>query len=243
MRRTYISPEFDYAQVWGTYNMKEESSFLASKMLEIEDQLILDDQSLVYFQKANKEQIDLSIEQSLPSQSYSTSDNKRQNHTLSIDESQSQLQRDTRCRYILTIDLATIITEHVFALLKRYRTFEGVRNIMTRTGDVDFAIREYVQKNVLDRYRLTEVRLYLKYNQLNNQAILKYNNVWSGFTDPTTSRTAILPFDIAQDQFRLRNVETETEFDQSRTTLKFSQQQDARSFNFDYYFIIDIEKI
>jgi len=243
MRRTYISPEFDYSNIWGTYNMKEESTFMASKMLEIEDSIEIDDQSLVYFQKANKEQIDISIETSLPSVSYAASDNKRLNHTLEIDESQTTTQKDTRCRYRMNIDLRTILTNHIFATLKRWRTFEGVRNKMTRTNDVDFAIREYITKNVFDRYRLSEVELYLSYNQLNNQSILKYNNVWSGTTDSRTGRSAILPENISIKENRVRNIETNTEFDQSRTIVTFTQDKPADKFNFDYYFKLNYEKI
>jgi len=62
MRRTYISPEFEYKKVFGTFNMKEEASFFGSKMLEIEDTLDLTDQSLVYYQNPNSEQLDLDIE-------------------------------------------------------------------------------------------------------------------------------------------------------------------------------------
>jgi len=47
MRRTYISPEFEYKKVYGTFNMKEESSFFGSKMLEIDDILELTEQSIV----------------------------------------------------------------------------------------------------------------------------------------------------------------------------------------------------
>jgi hypothetical protein len=50
MRRSYISPEFEYNRVFGTLNMKEESSFFGSKMLEIEDSLELHNQGIVYFQ-------------------------------------------------------------------------------------------------------------------------------------------------------------------------------------------------
>jgi hypothetical protein len=243
MRRTYISPEFDYSNIWGTYNMREESTFFASKMLEIEDELVIDDGSLVYFQKSNKEQLDISIESSLPSISYSSDENKRVNHTITIDDSQSSTQKDNKCRYILDVDLRTILTNHIFATLKRWRTFEGVKNTMTRTSDVDFAIKEYITKNVFDRYKLSKVELYLKYNQLNNQAILKYNNVWSGYTDPITGRSAILPSDITTEKNLVRNIETNTEYDQSRTLITFNQGESAKNYNFDYYFKLFYEKI
>ena len=137
MRRTYISPEYDYSRIYGTFNMKGESSIFGSKMLEIDDIIIIDDQSLVYFQSSTKEQLDLTIESSLTPISYSSSEDKRVNHTLVIDPSQSASQRDSNTQYILTIDLKTILSNYIFATLKRWRTFEGVRNDMTKNGDID----------------------------------------------------------------------------------------------------------
>jgi succinate dehydrogenase flavin-adding protein (antitoxin of CptAB toxin-antitoxin module) len=110
MRRSYISPEFDYKPVFGTYNMQEISSLFSSKMLEIEDFLEIHDQNLVYFQTQNSEQLDLSIESSLTPISYSASDDKKNNHTLVIDDSQSLTTRDTRTRWIMTINLNNILS-------------------------------------------------------------------------------------------------------------------------------------
>jgi hypothetical protein len=50
MRRSYISPEFDHNDVYGTFNMIEESNFFGSKMLEIEDSIYIDVQNLIYYQ-------------------------------------------------------------------------------------------------------------------------------------------------------------------------------------------------
>ena len=79
MRRSYISPEFKYDKVFGTYNMLEQSSFFGSKMLEIEDTISISNQSILYYQTSNKEQLDISVENSLPSIIYVSSDDKLQN--------------------------------------------------------------------------------------------------------------------------------------------------------------------
>jgi len=153
MRRTYISPEFNYNRVFGTFNMREESTFFGSKMLEIEDNLNLHNQGIIYYQNSNSEQIDLSIENSLTPIVYSTSDDKKNNHTLVIDDSQSDSQRNTQTRYILNINLSIILRNFLFATLKQYRTFEGIRNNMCYSGDINTSIKEYIEKNVVDRYR------------------------------------------------------------------------------------------
>lgn len=241
MRRTYISPEYDYSRIYGTFNMKEESSIFGSKMLEIDDTIIIDDQSLVYFQSSTKEQLDLTIESSLTPISYSSSEDKRVNHTLVIDPSQSASQRDSNTQYILTIDLKTILSNYIFATLKRWRTFEGVRNDMTKNGDIDFAMREYILKNVIDRYKLNGVELYLKYIDIQSQNILKFDNLWAGYSNEY--RTSSLPADIGTSQYQLKKFQSQTEFDYSSTVITFSQEKKSSEFCFDYFFKLFYEKI
>lgn len=241
MRRTYISPEYDYSRVYGTFNMREKSSFFGSKMLEIEDSIFIDDQSLVYFQSQTKEQLDLTIESSLPPISYSSSDDKRINHTLVIDPSQSASQKNSNTQYILTIDLKSILTNYIFATLKRWRTFEGIKNDMTKNGDIDFAIREYVLNNVLDRYKLSRVDLYLKYVDIQNQNVLRFDNLWAGYSNEY--RIASLPADVGMSQYQLKKFQSQTEFDYSSTVITFSQEKKSSEFCFDYFFKLFYEKI
>lgn len=243
MRRNYISPEWDYIKVPGTFNMTENLSLLSSKMLEIEDSLIIENQNLVYFQNSNKEQINLEVESSLQPISYSSGEDKRINHTLEIDNTQSQNQKNNLSRWIIRIDSETILTNHIFALLKRYRTFEGIKSNMTKNGDVDFAIKEYVLKNVTNRYKITKIDLYINYVNLIDRNILKWNNVWAGHKDTLTSREAITPTDIIQESNRLSKFETQTEFDYSKVVVTFTQEKKAEEFCFDYFFNIRYEKI
>jgi len=225
MRRTYISPEFDYKKVFGTFNMKEESSFFGSKMLEIEDSLQLQDQSIVYYQNSKGEQIDLDIEKLSPPIVYSVSEDFKANHTLVLDDSQSDFLRNTTTRYILTINLETILENFLFATLKQYRTFDGVKSSMCYSGDINFSLKQYVIKNVVDRYKFDRVELYLNYVDLRDQNIRRYNNTW-----------AINPSAISIESNKLKNVQTETEYD-------FNQQKSSQLFSFEYYFKLFWEKL
>jgi hypothetical protein len=243
MRRSYISPEFDYSRVYGTLNMREESSIFGSKMLEIEDSLLINNQSLVYFQSLKREQIDLSIESSLTPVSYNAGEDKLLNHTLIIDPSQGVTQKDTTTKYILSIDLKNILTNYIFSTIKSFRTFEGVKNEMTIFNDVDFAIRDYIIKNVLDRYALKRVDLYLRFKDITNQGVLRYDNVWAGSKSKVTNRSALLPIDVTQNQYQLKSFQSKTEFDYSSTIITFNQQQKSSEFCFDYFFNLYYEKI
>lgn len=224
MRRNYISPEFEYKKVFGTLNMKEESTFFGSKMLEIEDNLELHNQGIIYYQNANKEQIDLDIERSLSPIVYSVADDKKSNHTLVIDDSQGESQRSNLTKYILTINLKNILENFLFSTLKQYRTFDGVRNSMCYTKNVDFSIREYIVKNITDRYKFDKVELYIKYVDLRDQNVRRFINTWVS-TD-----------EISSNEYLLKRIQTNTEFDGSSIQVLFNQEKSSQQYSFEYYF-------
>ncbi len=224
MRRSYISPEFEYKKVFGTFNMKEESTFFSSKMLEIEDLLVLDNQSVIYYQNSDREQIDITIENSLPPIVYSISDDKKNNHTLVIDESQNSFDRNNLTKYKMEINLRTIFQNYLFSLLKQYRTFEGVRNTMCFSKDVNTSIRDYIEKNVIDRYKFDKIELYLSYSDLRDQYLKRYNNTWTSDSSKITTDTL------------LKKIQTETEFDYSKLIVLFNQEKSSQQYSFEYYY-------
>ena len=229
MRRSYISPEYQTKSVYGTLNMLEESTFFGAKMLEIEDSINISNLDIIYYQTLDKEQLDLSIESSLTSYVYSSSLDKQNNHTLVIDQSQPKYQLDNNTKWLLTIDLKSIISNYLFATLKKYRTFEGIKNNMNIYNNTDTAIRSYINFNILNRYRYKTIELYINYQDLRNQNILKYNNTWNTNC-----------IDI---KHLLTKIQTETEFDESSIKISFNQEKPSSTYKFDYYFNIIFEKI
>ena len=229
MRRSYISPEYQTKAVYGTLNMLEESTFFGAKMLEIEDSISIDVLDIIYYQNQNNEQLDLSIESSFASIVYSSKDNKEINHTLVLDPSQPKFQMDNNTRWILTIDLKTIITDYLFATLKKYRTFEGIKNDMNIYANTDTAIKSYINYNILNRYRYKSIQLYVNYVDLRNQSTLRYNNEWNKNTIAISNL--------------LTKLQTETEFDESSIKVTFNQEKPSSTYRFDYYFNIYYKKI
>lgn len=228
MRRTYISPEFYNNKIYGTFNMIEESNFFSSKMLEIEDFIDIAKQDIIYYQKVTGEQLDLAVETTLTSLVYSSSTNKLNNHTLVIDESQPVYQLSKNTRWILDIDLNTIFSDYIFATLKKYRTFEGLKNQMTLEKDVNVAMRKYISNNIRNRYKLTKVDLYVNYKDLRSQNLLKWKNSWnSSLTEET----------------KMKKVQSETASDESKIKIIFEQDKPSETYNFDYYFDISFEKL
>lgn len=229
MRRSYISPEYVDNKVYGTLNMVEESNFFGSKMLDIENSISITTQDIIYYQNIKGEQVDYSVESSLQSYVYSPSTDKNSNHTLILDESQPKYQLDKNTRWILTINLKEILGNYLFGVMKKYRTFEGLKSDMTRYSNVDVALKSYVTSNVLDRYKLKNVELYISYKDLRSQSLLRYKNTWNS--------------NIILDANKMTKLQTETSFDESSIKLFFNQDKPSTDFSFEYFFNINYEKL
>ena len=175
MKRNYIAPEFKYTNVYGTYNMVEKSSFFGSKMLDIEDFIDIDTKNLVWYQNTNNEQIDFIVESSMTSNSLSSLDEKQNNHTISIDDSQSDIDKNNLTKWIVSIDINKLLSNYLFGILKQNRTFEGIKNDMTISGNVDYAIKDYISKNILNRYELNKLDFYVSYISINTNNRLKWS--------------------------------------------------------------------
>ncbi len=229
MRRNYISPEFDKVEVYGTYNMLEESNFFGAKMLEIEDSILVADQNLIYYQRANGEQTDYNTETTLDPIIYSSSDSKLGNHNITIDQKQTQYNLENSTKWILDINTGDILYGYLFACLKKYRTFEGMKGDMNVYNDVNTAIGAYIDANVMNRYKFSSVDLYISYTDLRSQNALRYKNVWSIDT--------YLPGN------KFTKFQTVTQLGGSSVRLLFSQEKPSSSYRFSYYFNILFEKI
>jgi hypothetical protein len=224
-----MSPEYSNTQIYGTFNMVEESNFFGAKMLEVEDSIYVSNQNIIYYQKSTGEQIDLAIETSLPTQVYSASDNMKSHQKLTLDDAQLDYQKESNTKWVLNIDLRDILSDYLFAVMKRYRTFEGISNPLTRTNDVNTAIREYISNNVTNRYKLSRLDLYISYTDLRSQNVLRYKNNWKST--------------ISLDSNLLKKKQMDIAFDESTLKVLFTQEKPSSQYNFDYSFNILFEKI
>jgi len=229
MRRTYISPEFEYKDVYGTYNMKESINYYGSKMLEIEDTISINKVNIVYYENNNGEQINLTSENILEPHLYSSTESKSKYHTLIKDPAQSEYQLNNLTNWILEIDLKNILIDYIFSQIKKMRTFEGIKNNMVIYKDVNTALKNYIILNTLDRYKLTKVNLYISYNDMRSNTTLKHQTKFDEL--------------IFSESNRMNKFQTETEWDNSSIKVIFNQEKPSYLYNFNYYFNLFFEKI
>lgn len=229
MRRNYISPEYSYSKVHGTFNMVEESSYFGSKMLEVEDKISIGSKSIIYYQKINNEQVDLTAESKLNPVVFDIVSYKLSAHKLQLDKAQTESQKNDKTKWILDISLRDILVNYLFATLKEYRTFEGVLNNMTTYNDVNVAIKNYITNNVVNRYKFTTIDLYLQYNDLKGQNVLRFINNFQQAAETNGTR--------------LNKIETYTDFEQTLLQVRFDQEKSSSQYTFNYYFNLNFEKI
>lgn len=226
MRRSYISPEFNYIPVNGSFNMLEQSSFFGSKMLEISDSIDIKNESIIYYQQNTNEQLDLLVESNLTQIVYDTVQDKNRNHTITIDNS----QKNNNPRWIIDIKIREILRNYIFANLKKFRTFEGVRNNMVVDKNVDESIKKYIDLNVLGRYKFKSVELYYKPIDLLTSGSLKLENKFD-------VNIEIFPNSL------FTKIQTETDPEYRDVKVSFYQDKDFSKFSFNYYFNLYFEKL
>ena len=224
MRRNYITPEYKHTNVEGTLNMGEQKSIFGSKMMDIEDIIILDKRDVVYYQNILNEQLDIIQELLLPPIIHSISDDKKTNHVLKLDESQSSFEKGKNTKWLLDINVRNVLVNYIFSRIKEARTFDGVKNESTISNKVDTAIRNYIEVNLLSRYKFDSIVLYIKYNELKNSGFFRYTNTWN--------------INIAEDINELSKLDINLNFDKSKLIGGFTQEKVATDYNFDYYFDI-----
>lgn len=227
MRRNYISPEFKYSDKSGTFSESEIKVPFGSKMMEIDDLIKLEEDSIVWFENSNSEQLDFLSEQSLTPKSLDIVDLKRKSHTLEIDNTQPLNQMNTNTKWILKINILNLLTEVIFAKIKNARTFEGIISSQTNKNNVNAFIKDYIFKNLISKYKFDSLNLFVRYNSLNNNQSLRYSNNYNLFSKLTAAKL---------NKFS-------TNLENNILIVTFNQELLSTQYNFDYYFTINYSKI
>ena len=137
-----------------------------------------------------------------------------------MDDSQTPEQKNSNTKWMLNININSLLNNYLFAVLKQYRTFEGVQNNMVISNDVNNAVKDYINSNLLSRYQFDHIDLYISYNDLSVSG-LRFQNIWDQ--------------KIVSD---LNLVKSYTKIDTDPNTLEiiFTQTNSSQSYNFNYYY-------
>jgi hypothetical protein len=220
--------------------MLELTSFLGSKMMDVEDYIDIDDSDVIYYQQNNNEQLNLAQELLLPPIIYSNNAIKKDKLTLSINDTQSEYEKLNMCKWDISINIREILIENIFSKIKEARTFEGITSDLTKSKNIDQEIREYIKVNLVDRYNFDSLTLYLVYNSLDEDG--NYQSV-----DDDISTSELIGSNVWDTSIRnISNIESKVEididFDQTNLYGSFKQNMSRKEYNFSYYYDLKFKR-
>lgn len=249
MKNNLILRKFKTSRVPGTLNMIEEKSFFGSKMLEIEDDVIIDNETIQYSQFFTSGDRDLvknngfqyyDCETHVGDETVFTlnlTSLKNDNHT--IKESQQNVKiREISTIWEYTIDVKTILKEYLFVKIKENRAFKSVYYDDLLNKDINQSIYYYIEKNVLDRYKFLNIDMYIEYISIENDqkigtsSVLKYNPEYT--------------FEAKQKGDLESNLNVVKKFPSNglgELFMTYNQTESSKNYKFNYYFDINYQKI
>lgn len=221
---------YDTTTVEGTVEMTEVQCFFGSKMMKIEDSIVIDDKSIQYSMDPTSYQYyDSSSAINETQYIVHLNDLKNNNQQVSIlQQSNTTLQVNTNWQF--QIDLQYILAQYLYYQIKSARSFKGIKNTNTLTTTVDSSINKYIGINIMNRYSFDHINFYVKYINLQTgqnpvgTVQLQYNPTW----DITLRNPQYL---IANP-----NVISDTLDISNPLVLNYKQTQPSTMYKFNYYF-------
>ncbi len=250
MRKKFLTKEYSLENRPGTLSMLEKKNFFGSKIMEIPDLLTVDEVNIVWNESIDGTQL-INIDDQ--TKILDTSDLKKENHE--IERTPRQSDRDVReyTNYDLTINVKQIVNDWIFAQLKKFQTFGGIKNDETAENDVDAAIQEYIDLNIFPRIKFETVNLYVRYFQIGTldesglvslQYDIRYNDniiipppISGESTDQLVKRS--LEY---KNSLKVLNYELSLDTFEQIATLKYKQTKSSQFYKFNYYFDVVYRK-
>jgi hypothetical protein len=250
MKNDLIITRFKTEPVVGTKSIYEHKTYFGSKMIDIEDNIIVDDSSIQYSEMYNPldpVKNDGSLLANYPNNNgfqnlidyddresiylINLSNIKNDNHNIILlSQTLTDLKYNTNWNII--INWKDILMEYIFYKLKNARTFKCVRYSDVEGQNINLYIRKYIDKNILNRYQFTKLNLYIEYVSLNNTNIDK---------EPNYSFNPKYDSTIKNEKKLIKNVNA-TIMDKT-ISVNYKQTETSINQSFKYYFDVILTKI
>lgn len=255
MKDTLMLKKFNSENINGTFNLYEERSFFGSKMMEVEDEININNTSIQYYQyyldtsnHTGKTYMDLSRNNGF--QYYILNKNletffindlvqlKLDYHTISKFQ-QSDIDLKNNTRWEIKINIYDILKNYIFYNIKNARTFKGLKYTNFLNQNINNSIKEYIDNNILNRYKFESVDLYVLYNKINLSSsiysfrtLLQYNPVFDSSVE------------LPENKVTNASIQQENDIDQlADVILIYNQIKPSTEWAFSYYFNIVYKKI
>ena len=247
MKDSLILKKYKIENVPGTYNLKEEKTFFGTKIMDIEDYIEITDKSIQYYEL---EISGTTIEEQNNGYQYFKLDTtiekiviqdivgiKNKYHSIKK-VTQNQQSEINNTQWEIKIDIKSILKEYIFGKIKERRTFKSIDNTVFINRNINKSIYEYIDLNILDRYELDKIDLYVKYIDIKNNIL--YSNLVVKQFDPIFNQS------IEMDEYLVRNTNIKLDLYLDKLapiTVDYYQIKSSSDYKFDYYFNLYFRKI
>ena len=247
MKDSLMLKKYKVESVSGSYNLTEEKTFFGTKIMDIEDSISITDKSIQYYEldivgtlleEANNgyqyQELNKTIE---IVRIFDVVDIKNNNHKIkkTLQDVQSEINNT---HWEITIDIKSILRQYLFGKIKEMRTFKSMMNTTFINKNINNSIYNYIDKNILDRYELDKIELYVKYIDIKNNVI--YSNLAIKQYDPLFNQS------IELDKYLVRNTNLKLDLYLDKLApiiVDYYQTKSSSEYKFDYYYNIFFKKI
>lgn len=226
MKKTYIVPEFISTNVPGGYSPKDTKTFIGGAAIFVDDVIKVLNTDILWYENSNNEQLNFNIESSYEPKIYSTSVSKNKHSRLYLDAKQSDYQKNRNAKWYLKIDTASVLSDYLFASIKKYRTFEGLTTRMSKYKNVDLTIKDYIRNSVSEFYEIDEIIVYIEYYELSENNTKQFTTKW---------------VNSINNQNKLTNLQIEKNSDESSVLIAF-EQWPSTLYTFNFYYDITYKR-
>ncbi|MFA5528883.1 MAG: hypothetical protein WC996_09760 [Peptostreptococcales bacterium] len=240
MKNDLIITRFKTENTHGTRSYHEMRTFFGSKMMDIEDYINIDDSTIQYSDIFSSDDTDSN------NNGYQHYDNinylekiylidlfniKLNHHSINI-LPQSDIDMENNTNWSLTINWENILIDYLFYKIKQSRTFKCIKYNDVLSENINNYIKNYIKTNILNRYKIDKIDLYIKYISLFDGDV----NI-----NPVIQFNPIFDRNIKNEKNLIKNVNLSD--NGKLLNINYKQIKKSSEYKFDYYFDINFIKI
>lgn len=234
MRKLGIIHDFKNTPIPGTLNMIEKTNFLCGKGMDIQDEIRV---RSINMWKNDAMSADFNYDQF---------EGLKKDSILSafIAKDQTQTEKDTLTKWVFEIDMKKILREYLYSQIYTDNSFSDFHFIPSGNvinNNPSLACYNYIDNNILSRYKLKEFVLWTQYYELKqNKVDYAISNPLSVVSYPLLKQTPIYSFFAKpkSDPDKNKAVVSTKEFNEGILDVTYKQEKSSQYFTFLYYYDI-----
>jgi hypothetical protein len=238
MKSDLIISRYKTEKIIGTKSSYDARTFFGSKMIDIEDSILIDDSLIQY-----SEVFDTNDKRNNGYQYYNDLDNiekiylvslydvKDTYHTITLG-SQSNIDLRLNTNWTILVNWKDILIQYIYIKLKEARTFKTIKFENVLSENINLYIKKYIQNNLTSRYGFNNIDFYIKYFDLDSG---------DQDTNPNLLLNPIFDASIKSEENRIKNVNTTVYPD--ILNIQYKQTESSQFKKFHYYFDLNIVKV